>query len=96
MKEKQLIIRGITTNKGKTFDQYTVYFYNNLCLNLSANPDSPQGISQLSEYFGINDLDFEEAAIEGKKINGSETIINFFDLPPIVQSHIEKRIKMKD
>jgi len=90
-----MLIRAITTNHGKTIDRYTVYFYDKcLCLTLSSNPDSPQGVSQIGEYFGINDSHFEEAA-ESKDhvIPGTdETMINYFDLPSIVLAHIEKRI----
>ena len=90
-----MIIRAITTNHGKTIDKYTVFFYDGSCLTLSSNPDSPQGVSQWSEYYGINDDDFEMAAVEGKKILDNETMINWFDLPVVVQAHIEKRIKQK-
>ena len=89
-----MIIRGISTNKGKTLDRYTVYFWDGTCLTLSSNPDSPQGVSQWSEYFGINDSHFDEAS-ESKDhvIPGTEEIlINWFDLPAVVQSHVEKRI----
>ena len=82
-----MIIRAITTNHGKTIDRYTVYFYDGTCLTLSSNPDSPQGVSQWSEYFGINDSDFETGKV------GDEEMINWFGLPSIVQAHIEKRIK---
>jgi hypothetical protein len=87
-----MIIKAITTNKGKTIDRYTVYFYDGTCLTLSSDPDSPQGVSMFGEYFGINDSDFEEAAIENKKILGSESLINWFQLPSVLQAHIEKRI----
>ncbi len=96
MKGKKMIIRAITKNSKGVFDKYTVYFWDGSCLTLSSNPDNPQGFSQMGEYFAINDLDFEQAALENKKINSCETLINFFDLPQIVQSHIEKRINMKD
>ena len=89
-----MIIRAITKSSKKTLDKYTVYFYDDSCLTLSSNPDSPQGVSQWSETFGINDSHFEEAS-ENKnhKIPGTdEKMINWFDLPSIVQSHIEKRI----
>jgi len=46
------------------------------------------------ETFGINDSHFEEIA-ESKNhtIPGTnEQMINWFDMPLIVQSHIEKRI----
>ena len=78
-----MIIRAITTNKGKTIDQYTVYFYDGSCLTLSSNPDSPQGVSQWCECFGINDSHFEEAALDKKHIlpGTDEKMINFFELP---------------
>ena len=82
-----MIIRAITTNKGKTIDRYTVYFYDGSCLTLSSNPNSLQGVSQWSEYFGINDSDFETGKV------GDETLVNWFDLPVVVQAHIEKRIR---
>ena len=88
-----MIIRAITKNKGKTLDRYCIYFWNGLCLTLSSNCNTPQGVSQFSEYYGINDNDFEICATENKKIFGSETMINFFELPSVVQAHIEKRIK---
>lgn len=84
-----MIIRAITTNHGKTIDRFTVYFFNNSCLTMSANADSPQGVSQWSEYFGINDDDFETGKV------GDETMINWFDLPIVIQAHVEKRIKGK-
>jgi len=89
-----MLIRAITTNHGKTLDRYTVYFYDGTCLTLSSNPDNPQGVSMMGDTFGINDSHFEEAA-ESKDhvIPGTdEEMINFFDLPSIVQAHIEKRI----
>jgi hypothetical protein len=89
LRNKKMIIRAITTNHGKTIDRYSVYLWNGTCLTLSANPDSPQGFSQWGEYFGINDSDFETGKI------GDETMINWFDLPHVVQAHIEKRIKQK-
>ena len=89
-----MIIRAITKSKKKVVDRYTVYFYDCSCLTLSSAPDSHQGVSQLGEYFGINDADFEEGADDKKhNIHGTdEILINWFDLPSIVQSHIEKRI----
>ena len=89
-----MLIRAITTNHGKTLDRYTVYCWDGACLTLSSNPDSPQGVSQVGETFGINDSHFEEAAeSKNHKIPGTdETMINFFELPSIVQAHIEKRI----
>lgn len=88
-----MIIRAITTNKGKTLDRYTIYFYNGICLTLSSNPDSPQGVSQFGEYYGLNDEDFYQAAVHKQKILENETLINFFELPSVVQAHIEKRLE---
>jgi len=90
-----MIIKAITISKSKVFDKYAVYFYDGSCLTLSTNADSPQGFSQWTEYYGINDNDFEEAALEGRKINKDETLINFLDLPSVIQAHIEKRIREK-
>jgi hypothetical protein len=89
-----IIIRAITITSKKVIDQYTVYMWDGSCLTMSSNPDSPQGVSQWSEYFGINDSHFEEAAENKKHIipGTDEKMINWFDLPSIVQSHIEKRI----
>ena len=90
-----MIIRAITTNHGKTLDRYTVYFYDGTCLTLSSNPDSPQGVSMWGDTFGINDSHFEEA-VESKNniIPGTdEQLINWFDLPVVIQAHIEKRIR---
>lgn len=81
-----MLIRAITINKGKTLDRYTVYFWDGSCLTLSANIDSPQGVSQWGDTFGVNDSDFETGAVSG------EQMINFYELPSIVQAHIEKRI----
>ena len=86
-----MIIRAITKTGKRVMDQYTVYFYDGTCLTLSANPDSPQGVSHMGEYFGINDSDFEAGA-EGGRILGSEKMMNWFELPVVLQAHIEKRI----
>lgn len=88
-----MIIRAITKTAKKVVDKYTVYFWDGTCLTLSSNPDHPQGVSQWSEYFGINDDDFESAALEGREILNKEKMINWFDLPVIVQAHIEKRVR---
>ena len=82
-----MIIRAITKTKKKVLDKYTVYMWNGTCLTLSSNPDSPQGISQWSEYYGINDSDFETGQV------GDEKMLNWFDLPVVLQAHIEKRVK---
>ena len=90
-----MIIKAITDNQGKTFDRYTIYFWDGSYLTLSHNCDSPQGVSMWGETFGTNDSHFEEAS-ESKDhvIPGTdEQMINWFDLPSIVQAHIEKRIR---
>ena len=89
-----MLIRAITKAQAKVIDNYTVYFWDGSCLTLSSNPDSPQGFSQWGETFGINDSHFEEAAEDkNHMIPGTdETMINWFELPSIVQAHIEKRI----
>ena len=48
---------------------YTVYSYGGTCLTVSSNCDTVQGISQFGEYFGINDADFEEGALEGRNLS---------------------------
>ncbi len=91
----KMIIRSITKAKHKVIDKYCVYFRDGSCLTLSSNPDSPQGISQWGEYFGINDADFEEAVENNNQLvilGQMEELINFSDLPSIIQAHIEKRI----
>lgn len=89
-----MLIRAITITSKKVLDKYTVYFWDGSCLTLSSNPDSPQGVSMWGDTFGINDSHFEEAAESKKHIipGTDEKMINFFDLPSIVQAHIEKRI----
>ena len=82
-----MIIRAITKSNKKVIDKYTVYFWDGSCLTLSSNPDSPQGVSQWSEYFGINDSDFETGFVNGEKM------INWFDLPVVIQAQIEKRTR---
>ncbi|MBW8039240.1 MAG: hypothetical protein FVQ85_04500 [Planctomycetes bacterium] len=82
-----MIIRAITKASKKVVDKYAVYFWDGTCLTLSSNPDSPQGVSQMSEYYGINDSDFETGRV------GDEQMINWFELPVVVQAHIEKRIR---
>lgn len=90
-----MIIRAITKSKQRFMDSYCVYFMDGSCLTLSSNPDSPQGISQWGEYFGINDADFEEAVENNNQLilmRNVEELVNFSDLPPIIQAHVEKRI----
>lgn len=89
-----MIIRAITKSNKKVLDKFTVYFWDGTCLSLSHNPNSPQGVTMWGEYYGINDDHYYEAA-ESKDhiISGTdEKMINFFELPSVVQAHIEKRI----
>ena len=53
---------------------------------LNSNRDTLQGMSQFGESFGINDGDFETGTVNVDKM------INFFELPSVLQSHIEKII----
>ena len=93
-----MIIMAITTNHGKTLDRYTVYFYDGTCLTLSSNADSPQGVSMWGDTFGINDSHFEEAAQSKNRIipGTDEILINYFDLPSEILSHIEYRISQAE
>jgi len=76
-----MIIRAITKNK----NSFKVYFENGKLLKLEfQNNDCYQGSSTWQDYWGINDLDLENGKILGEKI------INYADLPPIIQAHIEK------
>ena len=94
MRKIKLLIQAITKSKKKVIDKYTVYFWDGSCLTLSSNPNSPQGVSQFSEYFGLNDSHLEEAAESKDHIipGTDEKMINFYELPSVVQAHIEKRI----
>ena len=90
-----MIIRAITISKHRVIDRYCVYFRDGTCLTMSSNPDSIQGVSQWGEYFGINDADFEGAVENNNQmliLGRVEELINFSDLPSIIQAHIEKRI----
>ena len=76
-----MIIRAITKSK----NSFKVYFENGKLLKLEfQNNDCYQGSSVWQDYWGINDLDIENGKILGEKI------INYLDLPPIIQAHIEK------
>ena len=90
-----MIIRAITKTKKKVIDLYTIHFFDGSCLTLSSNPDSPQGVSMWGETFGINDSHFAEASESKDHIvpGTDEELINWFDLPSIIQAHIEKRIR---
>ena len=81
-----MIIRAITKSSKKVMDKYTVYMWDGSCLTLSSNPDSIQGVSQFGEYYGINDSDFETGKV------GDEIMINWFEMPVVIQAHLEKRI----
>ena len=89
-----MIIQAITKSSAKVVDKYNIYFWDGTCLSLSSNPDSQQGFSQYGESFSINDSHFEEAAEDkNHRIHGSdEILINWFELPVVIQAHIEKRI----
>ena len=82
-----MLIRAITITSEKVIDKYCVYFWDGNCLTMSSNPDSPQGVSMFGKYFEKNDSDFEEGKFNGEKM------INFFELPGIIQAHVEKRVK---
>jgi hypothetical protein len=76
-----MIIRAITKSKGN----FKVYFENGKLLKLEfKNNDFFQGSSTWQDYWGINDLDIEAGKILGEKI------INYADMPPIIQAHIER------
>ena len=81
-----MIIRAITKSNKKVLDKFTVYFWDGSCLTLSHNPNSPQGVSMWGEIFNLEDSDFKTGEVCGDKM------INFFELPSKLQSHIEKRI----
>jgi hypothetical protein len=89
-----MLIRAIKKTSKKVMDKYTVYFWNGTCLTMSSNPDSPQGVSMMGDTFGINDSHFEEAAESKKHIipGTDEQMLNFYELPHIIQAHIEKII----
>jgi hypothetical protein len=82
-----MLIRAITKTNKKVLDIYCVYFWDGMCLTMSSNPDSPQGVSLFGEYFGINESDFEQGYF------GDEKMINFYELPSVIQVHIQKRIE---
>jgi len=76
-----MIIRAIT----KSRNSFKVYFDSGKLLKLEfQNNDFYQGSSTWQDYWGINDLDVENGKILGEKI------INYADLPPIIQAHVEK------
>ena len=81
-----MIIRAISKSREKVVVKYTVYFWDGRCLTLSSNPNTPQGVSQWSEYFGINDDVLETGII------GNEKMMNWYDLPVVIQAHVEKQV----
>ena len=81
-----MLIRAITITSRKVLDKYTIYFWDGSYLSLSSNPDSPQGVSMWGDTFEINDADCKTGKL------GYEKMINFFELPAVVQSHVERRI----
>ena len=87
-----MIIKAITDNQGKTFDRYTVYFWDGSYLTLSHNCDSPQGVSMWGESHNIPHGEFQQAVVTGSKINDDETVIDFEELPGNVQKHIVSRL----
>ncbi len=79
-----MIIRAITRRIYKNCNvDYSIYFQNGKCLMINGC-EPCQGISYWGDYYGINDLDIEEGSILGNDI------INYYDLPPILRSHIER------
>ena len=85
-------IRGITKNSKS---EYRVYFYLTKMLIIHFDAANNSGYSFWADYFGINDLHFEIAA-EGEKINGDEVLIDWQELPSIVQAQIEKVLYQKN
>ena len=79
-----MIIRAITKRVSKKQTKYILYFEDGVCLTVYYHPDDNQGYSTWGSYFGINDADFEEGHIVGAKV------INWVDLPSIVQAHVEQ------
>ena len=74
-----LIIRVIT--KGK--NSYKVYFDNGKLLMIECKDGQYAGYAIWSFYWGVNDATIEEGSIFGEKV------INYHELPVIIQSHIE-------
>ena len=75
-----MIIRAVT--KHKTKKQYRLFFDNGKCLVIDyCYNDYSQGISQWSDFFGINDLDMEAGQILDQRM------INYSELPSIIQAH---------
>jgi len=83
-REKELDIRSIWDNGGKTADRYTVVLNTKetedeyRCLSLSNDPDHPQGISQVGSC--------KEGEHLGKRISWE-------DLPDNVRKHVVDRLK---
>ena len=82
-REKELDIRSIWDNGGKTADRYTIVL--NIkeedkywCIGVSDNPDHPQGVSQLGMC--------KEGEHLGKQISWE-------DLPDNVRKHVVDRLE---
>lgn len=75
-----MIIRAIS--KGQK--GYEVYFNNGKLLALELKDEQYAGVSYWADYWGVNDATIEEGHIFGYPI------INYSDLPPMVQAQIEK------
>lgn len=75
-----MLIKAIT----KSRNCFSLYFENGKLLKMTfKDEDCSQGCSEWMYSWGVNDLDVEEGEIMGEKI------INYHELPPIIQSHIE-------
>lgn len=90
-----MLIRVVTKSKQQFLDQYRVYFMSGSCLTIKANTDSSQGISCWEDCFGLHDGIWEEAIENNNQLilmGNVEELINFSDLPSVIQAHIEKAI----
>ena len=81
-----MIIRAITRKVLKKQTKFILYFEDGICLSIDYHPEDNHGYSTWGSYFGINDADFEEGQVNGSKI------INWIDLPSIVQAHVEQEL----
>ena len=85
-----MIICAITKLKKKKKHIYKIYFWCGKVLTVKTIPEFPQGLSTWSDYFGINDSDFETGSV------GNAKMINWYHMPSIIQSHVEKVIMEKN
>ena len=81
-----MTIHAITKLKKKKKYIYKIYFWNGKVLTVKTNSEFPQGESSWSDYFGVNDSDFETGSVENAQM------INWFKMPSIIQAHVEKVI----